>query len=507
MNFRKVVFALATAGLGLTGVASAQITCTSAAITTPPQALVRVEGATEMVSGVTVGGCSLANTIASYTITVTTTAGIANTNVSGQNYTDATATFLGGTAVNGTLSGNTLTFTTTTLPGTPTAAIIISGVRVNASSQAANMTINETVSAGTGVQFTGTAGNAIAVAYTQPGMAKPAVLGFKNVAICSAGTAVVPLLEAEISSGFAGSFAPDSGTGGTYISVMFGNLAPGAKYYVPVSVSGAGNVLGGITASLVADNTSTTTLAGGNIGPTGGTVGGQSQLTLSGTSATALYYVTGATTGTEAFVVPLYAVTTTGATAGVTSAPTVSASFMSPSTGYDQYSTSQTQSTVAASGTATAITGLAFPVITIGSNTYGPASNNGGGQLSSCATTLLFPYILNSGGYDTGIALTNSSAGTSLSQDGTCSMMFYGTGAPSTNPYVTGAITAGTVGAFTVSSVASGFQGYAIATCNFQDAHGFAFITDGYGQAGRGLSQGYLAIVTSAGGTSVSAPF
>jgi len=31
-----------------------------------------------------------------------------------------------------------------------------------------------------------------------------------------------------------------------------------------------------------------------------------------------------------------------------------------------------------------------------------------------------------------------------------------------------------------------------IAVCNFQFGHGFAFITDGYGQPGRGLSQGYL---------------
>jgi hypothetical protein len=85
--------------------------------------------------------------------------------------------------------------------------------------------------------------------------------------------------------------------------------------------------------------------------------------------------------------------------------------------------------------------------------------------------------------------------------------MFYGSGAPSTNPYVTSSITAGTVGAFTVSGVASGFVGYAIATCNFQNAHGFAFITDGFGAPGRGLSQGYLAVVTSAAGSSVSAPF
>ena len=34
-----------------------------------------------------------------------------------------------------------------------------------------------------------------------------------------------------------------------------------------------------------------------------------------------------------------------------------------------------------------------------------------------------------------------------------------------------------------------------IAQCRFQFAHGFAFITDGFGGPGRGLSQGYLALV------------
>src|SRR6185437_5525804 len=156
-------------------------------------------------------------------------------------------------------------------------------------------------------------------------------------------------------------------------------------------------------------------------------------------------------------------------------------------------------SAVSASSGATALSVLAWPTA-VGGLTV----TTGGGQLTTCATTLLFPYILNAGGYDTGVALTNASAGTSLSQDGTCSVMFYGTGVPSTNPYVTGTITAGTVGAFTVSSTASGFVGYAIATCNFQNAHGFAFITDGFGAPGRGLSQGYLAIVTSAGGTAIT---
>jgi hypothetical protein len=43
-----------------------------------------------------------------------------------------------------------------------------------------------------------------------------------------------------------------------------------------------------------------------------------------------------------------------------------------------------------------------------------------------------------------------------------------------------------------------GFQGYIIATCRFQYAHGFAFITDGpIGQAQ--VAEGYLALVMDEG--------
>jgi len=504
MNFRKVVFALATAGLGLTGVASAQITCTTAAITTSPQMLVRVEGTTELVSGVTIGGCSNGAGVASYTVTVASPAGISNVNVPNQTFTDAQATFFGGTAVNGTLSNGTLTFTTTTLGATPASGIVISGVRVNAASQAVNMSITQTVTPGAGVVFSGTAGNAVPVAYTQAGLAKPSFQGFANKSICTAGTAVVPLGQAVISNGFAGSLAGE-GTGDLFIQVTFGNLAPAASYYVLGSLTGS-SVLTIASATAVSNNTSTTAAPTTTIGPSGGTqVGGAVALTVSNGSASVLYHIGTPGATTQGFIVPLFAVATSGATVGVTSSPTVMATFVGNGISgavYDQFAASQNEPVVTASATATALTGLPWPT-TVG----GIAVTTGGGELTSCATTLLFPYVLNSGGYDTGMALTNASAGTSVSQDGTCSVMFYGTGVPSTNPYVTGPITAGTVGTFTVSSVASGFQGYAIATCNFQDAHGFSFITDGYGQPGHGYSEGYLAPITSANGSPVTGPF
>src|ERR1039458_2570032 len=61
---------------------------------------------------------------------------------------------------------------------------------------------------------------------------------------------------------------------------------------------------------------------------------------------------------------------------------------------------------------------------------------------------------------------------------------------PATTPSIAG----GTVWADTLSDplMAPTFQGYAFAICNFQFAHGFAFISD---VGARNLAMGYLALV------------
>ena len=81
-------------------------------------------------------------------------------------------------------------------------------------------------------------------------------------------------------------------------------------------------------------------------------------------------------------------------------------------------------------------------------------------------------------------------------------MTFYGgtTSAPTTPPapYNTGTIAAGATFANTLSTIAPGFQGYMFAVCNFQFAHGFAFISD---VGARNLAMGYLAVVLTDPGT------
>jgi len=130
-------------------------------------------------------------------------------------------------------------------------------------------------------------------------------------------------------------------------------------------------------------------------------------------------------------------------------------------------------------------------------------------SISICRTILLYPYVTNQGGFDTGLTVANTSAdpyttggNTTGAQSGTCTWTWYGgtTAAPTTPPaaFTTPAIAAGTVYANTISTVAPNFQGYMFSVCNFQFAHGFAFISD---VGARNLAMGYLAVVLNDPGT------
>jgi hypothetical protein len=133
-----------------------------------------------------------------------------------------------------------------------------------------------------------------------------------------------------------------------------------------------------------------------------------------------------------------------------------------------------------------------------------------------CVTNLLFPYVTNRVGYDTGLALVNTSLdnGTgstdnpapfdTQTQHGTCTLYFFphvAVGVAAVAPQTTRDIPAGDTESFTLgnppaeftSGATAGFEGYVIARCNFQYAHGFAFIVDGT-VPGFG-SEAYLALI------------
>jgi hypothetical protein len=116
-------------------------------------------------------------------------------------------------------------------------------------------------------------------------------------------------------------------------------------------------------------------------------------------------------------------------------------------------------------------------------------------RVNVCVTNLLFPFVTNSAGFDTGLAISNTSQdpfGTAA-QAGTCTLNWYGSGAPAASP--TPSVTAGTTWVNTVMNLAPNFQGYMIAQCRFQFAHGFAFISD---IGARNLAMGYLALIIPA---------
>ena len=109
-------------------------------------------------------------------------------------------------------------------------------------------------------------------------------------------------------------------------------------------------------------------------------------------------------------------------------------------------------------------------------------------EINDCTTTLLFPYVTNQYGFDTGLVITNASE-----ESGSCTIGYSssdGFDAPDdmTPPDIEG----GEQWINLVSMIAPEFQGYATANCEFRDAHGFAFITNGTAT----LAQGYLAVCT-----------
>jgi len=152
-------------------------------------------------------------------------------------------------------------------------------------------------------------------------------------------------------------------------------------------------------------------------------------------------------------------------------------------------------------------------------------------SISPCRSILLFPYVTNQAGFDTGLAIANTTAdplGTSA-QAGTCTLNYYGNTNGSTGPAAQTSPSVGSGshlalmlsggggvfarnGGFTACAsgacVAPLFQGYIIAMCNFQFAHGFAYVSDVQNDpSGRTLgAMGYLALIIPDRGDENRAP-
>jgi hypothetical protein len=123
--------------------------------------------------------------------------------------------------------------------------------------------------------------------------------------------------------------------------------------------------------------------------------------------------------------------------------------------------------------------------------------------INSCSCNLLFPFVTNQAGFDTGVAIANTSLdiyGTAP-QAGTVTLNYFGGttgGGAAPAAQTSQSVPAGQELVFTVSNgggfgitATPGFQGYIIAAAKFQYCHGFAFISDLGAQK---LAEGYLAI-------------
>jgi hypothetical protein len=123
--------------------------------------------------------------------------------------------------------------------------------------------------------------------------------------------------------------------------------------------------------------------------------------------------------------------------------------------------------------------------------------------IAQCVTNLLFPYVTNQQGFNTGMVISNTTKDPygSSTEAGTCTLYYYGDtngGAPPPSQ-TSGVVPAGDYLAWDLLSGGKfgvtptpGFQGYIIARCYFRMAHGYAFISD---TSMARVANGYLALV------------
>lgn len=130
--------------------------------------------------------------------------------------------------------------------------------------------------------------------------------------------------------------------------------------------------------------------------------------------------------------------------------------------------------------------------------------------INPCSTSILWPYVTNRDGFDTGFAISNTSKDpfATAGQTGACKIYYYGDvdgttvipvdTTPLISPGEHAVWTLSNGGGVRVSSIGTGiaanpgFQGYVIAVCDFQYAHGYGFITE---QGALNFAQGYIPLI------------
>jgi hypothetical protein len=129
--------------------------------------------------------------------------------------------------------------------------------------------------------------------------------------------------------------------------------------------------------------------------------------------------------------------------------------------------------------------------------------------INKCSCNILFPFVSNQQGFDTGVAIANTTVdpwGTTP-QSGIVTLKYYSLGTPPADN-VSDLVAGGDELLFTLSGggnhqikATPGFQGYIIAVAQFQYCHAFAYISaQGALPTAAGASEGYLGIVLDSPG-------
>jgi len=520
--------------LGLTALATVfaglsygqTVTCTAG---TPNNFTLRQEGETELVSDATAmctnNSLTQATVYASVSGTITSQkeTSAQGGGVFGGNSDVVLQVQVGGSATvvyPGTVTGTLITFTGVNLP--PSAFNLeVSNVRVNAAAAGSpqiteSLLVQYNVAGSSTPLVVSTGGEnvgyilpSLSVALAQTGTGQNIFFGngvngstgsFTTCAGSSIGSSVPPAaFTLNVKEVVANAFKTLAQEGGSYVasatpnlaattggatqatelSVAFTGIPTAATLYLPLSVSSGGTTLV-LQGSALTPVTSPSGLTGLNL----------FAFTPTSTGTVTATYVTlnNTSTGTL-FSFPVYLSVAGGAAPVQTTAMTAAVTYIP-------------------TGAPTGPTAV-IPTFAVSSAT--PINTL---TVTPCLTTLLFPFVTNVAGFETGIAIANtttdnlkSGGGDSVTAaSGTCTLNFYGNTATQPTAFTTGSIgvmsttnTVGPVFANTLTAMGPlGFTGYAIASCNFLDAHGFTYIISQFGTSSA-TAEGVLAVVLPTG--------
>jgi hypothetical protein len=539
-NLRTKLLGLAAVATAFVSVSYGQVvTCTATSTEVLPSAAVypggliafanptlRAEGETELVADVQVSGCTSTVATTGAVFVNLSPLSVTSKSISANGYlgnSDATLNVIQGGAVvqtvPGVVSASQVSFTGINFT-VAAFTLEISNVRVNATGAAAPQVTESvdiqyasnglstnynpaTIGAGTGVS-----NGAYQVGYVLASLGANSLLPnpvftFNSYTVCAgntlpfgggAPTATNLSFTVNIKELVGGAFKTQAQENGSYVpaganangiglasstdqlQVTLGNVPASATVYVPQSLTVTGTTIA------IANTTAVTS-------PAGIVALGVNEVafTPSNGTITIPYSVTAAaSTGAGTFEVPVYVIFAANS-AAAQGAMTVAQAY----------------------APAAVVTGPATSIPTFAVSTATPLSAS---SITVCQTTLLFPYVTNATGFETGIAIANTTTDNlktfpvpgsqSTPTNGTCTLNFYGnlaqptaTVTPTMGAYTAAAPTVVPIYANILTSMvgSSGFSGYAIASCNFLEAHGFAFITDTTGTFSG--TEGYLGVV------------